>query len=347
MTTSGYCGHVAGVADDPPEDTIVSNFLRILRFDPRRINARYAYHFMHRSAFREALAPFIRGTTMKNLATTDAFENVTMPVPRLGEQSRIVTLLDLVDDIQSERDRGFVAVDELSRSAFMALWSEPGASKWPQVAIADVAADRDGAVRTGPFGSQLLHSEFVESGIAVLGIDNAVSNEFRWVQRRFITESKYESLKRYTVRPGDVLITIMGTCGRCAVVPDDIPVAINTKHLCCISLDRAKCIPEFLHAYFLMHPVARRYLEQTAKGAIMSGLNMAIIKEMPLQLPPVGIQRLLKRRLESIAGVRRAQLRSKAHLDSLKTALQQQAFGERPRERVRLLAGPEVAERVG
>ncbi len=234
--------------------------------------------------------------------------------------------MDKADALRTKRRAAIAELDTLTESIFLDMFGDPLARGWRMTTVSAVARDAQGSVRTGPFGSQLLHSEFTDEGIAVLGIDNVVENEFRWEQRRYITEAKYQQLRRYTVYPGDVLITIMGTCGRCAIVPSDIPTAINTKHLCCITLDRSKCLPSFLQAYFLMHPIARAYLEKRAKGAIMDGLNMGIIKELPIPAVPIELQEAWAERSEHTARLRSSQRAHATALDEALASLQYLAF---------------------
>ena len=137
---------------------------------------------------------------------------------------------------------------------------------------------------------------------------------------------RFSGASSYTVHAGDVLITIMGTCGRCAIVPDDIPRAVNTKHLCCITLDRTKCLPVFLHAYFLQHPIARRYLARTAKGAIMAGLNMGIIRDMPIPRAPIDLQEEYAEIVNAVGSVERVQCQAEAEVEALLASLQHRAF---------------------
>jgi type I restriction enzyme S subunit len=265
-----------------------------------------------------------RAAAIPGLNREDAYRQRLM-LPPASEQRRIAEVLDRADALRAKRSAVLAQLDTLAQSIFLDMFGDPSPN-WPDVTIGDVASPDRGSIRTGPFGSQLLHSEFVEDGVAVLGIDNAVENEFCWGRRRFITAAKYEQLKRYRVKPGDVLVTIMGTCGRCAIVPDDIPLAINTKHLCCITLDTRICRPAFLHRYFLSHPVARRYLIRAAKGAIMSGLNMEIIKSLPVRLPPIGLQDQFELRIAATQQLRQSQDLFAVQLDALFDSLQHRAF---------------------
>jgi len=199
---------------------------------------------------------------------------------------------------------------------------------WPEMEIADLAERRDGSIRTGPFGSALRHGEFTNQGeVAVLGIDNVVENCFRWTERRFISRERYEKhFKRYTVRAGDVLVTIMGTTGKSAVAPEDLPVAISTKHLAVISLDQEHVRPEFLSHAIHGDPRVWAQIGAANRGAIMAGLNLGIIKRLRIRLPPVVHQARFERVVERVRHLRAGIVSARQTDEHLFRALAQGSF---------------------
>lgn len=288
----------------------------------KELDPSYLFQLVWNSKFREVGASNMTGSAGQKRVPADFLKRLEIPLPPLREQQRIAAILDKADALRRKRKRAIELLDSLTQSIFLEMFISGEQKSWPIATVESLSV----SMRTGPFGSQLLHSEFVEKGIPVLGIDNAVSNEFRWVERRYITPRKYEELRRYTVLPRDVLITIMGTCGRCAVVPDDIPIAINTKHLCCITLDAGKCLPEFLQAAFLQHPSILRQLGVEAKGAVMPGLNMGIIKGLSLPLPPIEIQAEFVRFVRRLGIQRSLGVEAQSSADTLFSSLQSRAF---------------------
>jgi type I restriction enzyme S subunit len=256
----------------------------------------YLRHMLLSKPFHDQFMQTVAGMGGSLLrARPSEVERIEIPVPSSRtEQRRIAAILDKADAIRRKRERALTLADDFLRSAYLTIvgLKHPGYENWEPVAIESLAADKRGSIRSGPFGSALLHSEFVDEGIAVLGIDNAVKNKFQWAERRFITTEKYEELRRYRVFPNDVIITIMGTTGRSAVVPDDIPEAITTKHLASITCDRQKILPEVLSFAIHSDPVVIEQIRAANKGAIMDGLNLGIIRQIKIRKPPLDQQRL-------------------------------------------------------
>lgn len=291
---------------------------------PSKVEPRYLYWALPRELKAiEARTPFV---TVKHLSAR-ALSAIDLSLPTLTEQRRIADILDRADAIRRKRKEAVALTEELLGSAFLEIVGPVAADyvRWPVRTVGSLAARTPNSMRTGPFGSDLLHSEFVDEGIAVLGIDNAVQNRFAWGERRFITPEKYNNLRRYTVIPGDIIVTIMGTTGRSAVVPDDIPTAITTKHLATITLDRNEAEPEFVSQALFRHPEVLRQIAAANHGAIMSGLNLGLIKALRIPVPPPARQREFARVTARIRGLER-RMENDGHEEKLFRSLVARAF---------------------
>ena len=310
-----------------PKGAVFASYL--IRVRPRLtdVDPRYLAWYFQTPDYWQQITSNASGTAQPGVNATK-LKSLSIPTPPLREQRRIADILDRADAVRRRRKEAGALTEELLRSAFLEMVGPRavGYARWPEVPLASLAAAVPNSMRTGPFGSDLRHSEFVEAGVAVLGIDNAVQNQFAWDERRYITPEKYENLKRYTVRPEDVIVTIMGTTGRSAVVPADIPLAITTKHLATISLNRDVAEPEFVAQAIHRHPPVLAQIQQANRGAIMSGLNLGLIKSLVLRLPPVERQRRFSSFTHHVRTLSHRFERAEDELGALFDALAQRAF---------------------
>jgi type I restriction enzyme S subunit len=78
------------------------------------------------------------------------------------------------------------------------------ANDWKQLLVSDVAATTRNALVGGPFGSNLVSSDYVPSGVPVIRGQNMAS---RWVggEFAFVADSKAKSLEANLARPGDLI----------------------------------------------------------------------------------------------------------------------------------------------
>jgi len=300
---------------------------RVCRIEPKNtVDKIYLLHFLPKAL--DEIHRITTYTTVKHLSVK-RINSLKIPLPSLLDQKRIAKVLSDCEQLIRWRKESIQLLDDYLESTFLEMFGPQNVNydNWEVDSIENYALKKKGSMRSGPFGSNLLHSEFQEVGpVKVLGIDNVVNNTFEIGKPRFITKEKYEQLKRYTVFPGDVLISIMATNGRSAIVPDDIPLAINSKHLAATTLDQNKMLPFYLKYAFQFHPIIRRQLSKYMKGAIMSGLNLTIIKSLRLPNPPIKVQEQFSELVLRLRTVKSELCISLNELQNLYGSISQRAF---------------------
>ncbi|QWV18123.1 restriction endonuclease subunit S [Stutzerimonas zhaodongensis] len=173
--------------------------------------------------------------------------------------------------------------------------------EWNVSTLEDLLAPLPNNIRSGPFGSALLKHELVEDGIPFLGIDNIHTEHFEPEFRRFVSERKFLELAKYKVRPRDVVITIMGTVGRCCVIPDDLDLALSSKHLWTMTFDSEKVLPELVCWKLNFSSWTLAWFRRAMQGGIMDAIQSSTLKTLQLPVPGIEEQALIHERYLKIS----------------------------------------------
>lgn len=173
-------------------------------------------------------------------------------------------------------------------------------SEWVEYTVADVAAQVKNALVGGPFGSNLVSKDYVETGVPVIRGQNM--GDGRWVTGGFahVSGDKADSLSANTARPGDLVFTQRGTLGQVAIVPEGpYEKYIVSQSQMKLTVDKEKADTLFLY-YLFTSPEQQRYIKTNAIQVGVPHTNLGILRDTPIYLPKLPVQREIAKVLSSI-----------------------------------------------
>jgi type I restriction enzyme, S subunit len=150
--------------------------------------------------------------------------------------------------------------------------------------LGDVCDAGDAEVQTGPFGSQLHESDYVEEGVPVVMPKDISNGKIDEDSVARVSEQKANSLPRHTLRALDIVMPRRGEINKRALITPEQAGYMCGTGCVRISLFNGSVDPVFFY-YYLDQPQIIRWIEQRATGSTMLNLNTSIVKSIPL--PPI------------------------------------------------------------
>ena len=317
-----------------------SNFMQRIRPDLKVCNGKFlayslwAFHAQGKTSLIQQATTGIRNLNYK--------EYLAWPilVPPLPEQKKIAAILSSVDDtIQATQD-----VIDQTRTVKQGLLQQLlkrgiGHTRFKQTEIGEIPQSWEfttlgnivnkNGLQTGPFGSQLHASEYIESGIPVVMPKDLFDGRILEDNIACVPEDVADRLMKHRIQAGDILFARRGDIGRCSLIRDS-----EVGWICGTGCLRArvndKISPEFL-IKFLQRPKTVKWLNENAVGQTMLNLNTQILANLPILVPPKHEQINITNIFESINDELDKLISEKSTLLTIKRGLMQDLLTGRVR----------------
>ena len=261
------------------------------------------------------------GSTFKAISRK-VLEETMVPAVDFDKQHEYAEILEKIYNVIQKRKEELSALDNLIKARFVELFGDPEMNPmgWEQVTLNDVCS----SIVRGPFGSALKKEFFVEpdeSTYKVYEQKHAIQKSAT-IGTYYITEEKYQELKRFECLPGDILMSCSGTMGELYQLPDGCEKGVINQALCKFTLNE-----KILPICFLVYMKQTIGNLETKGSGIQNIAAVSYVKQMPINLPPMGVQNEFEQFVKQVDKSKVAVQKALDETQLLFDSLMQQYFG--------------------
>ena len=242
----------------------------------------YVYYLLSRKDWDVGTNKAVMGKTL-NKAT---LSQVKIKVHPFSEQTEIVKILDGVSSIIEARKNELQILDNLIKARFVEMFGDPDTNpmRWEEHALSESLDVLGGYAFKSDGFSEL-------SGIPVLRIGNINAGFFKPVNMVFWEED--ESLKRYIMYPGDLVMSLTGTVGKddygnvCILGNDYDKYYLNQRNA---KLELKKGLDKHYLSQLLRFEKIKKRLTGISRGVRQANISNKDILNLRVPIPPFELQ---------------------------------------------------------
>ncbi len=249
----------------------------------RYVYNKYLYHCIKR--FVPQLELLGNGATFKEVSKK-VVENFEIPLPPFEEQKRIADILDKADGIRQKREQAIKLAHDFLQTTFEKKFNNQTflLNGWELKELKDIAF-----IQTGPFGTQLHKEDYVENGIPLINPTNIKNGIIIPNFKLCVDRQKYDRLKEYHLKKGDIIMGRRGEMGRCALINDKEDGWFCGTGSLFIRLKTPNEIFSFYLNEYLSSDSIKNFLQKESRGVTMANLNKDIVGKIKINIPPTNV----------------------------------------------------------
>jgi len=286
------------------DELYLNSFCKGFRIDKDYLNPLFLNYQLLGQVHKELISVEGRGFTRINLRQ-DRLSNTPLFIPPLQEQQQIVQFLDtkttLIDTLIEKTQLKIELLKE-KRTSLINHVVTKGLN--PNVEMKDSGVGWIGEIPkhwivkkvsylrkdmiSGPFGSSLKKEFYTKTGYKIYGQEQVIKDDFNYGDY-YISEDKFNELKRCEIFSGDILVSCVGTFGKVSLVPNKFEKGIINPRL--LKITPNELIQSDYFLIILRSTISFVQFESFSRGGTMGVINLEILRKLRFPIPPLNEQR--------------------------------------------------------